>query len=163
MEKKKVYLLIGIGIVVLLIFIIVTTALTKQNNENDRHKQKNNQKENIEYNEKNQDNEQAVMQIDELPQKELNTYSQEYINDTKQFNQQEKSKLEEASKVSNLIKKMPYQGNHFSLDYSFDSFQFTLKLSKENYTEGKKELNEFLKNNGLQDSSALGEVTVKYN
>lgn len=68
---------------------------------------------------------------------------------------------QQGEKVSQLIKKLPYIGNNFSLSYSFSTNKFTLVLKKDQETAGNQEFDSFLNDNQIQNRSWFNNLIIK--
>lgn len=70
------------------------------------------------------------------------------------------TKTETDFKTTNLINKLPYSGNNFSLFYSFSTNQFTLYINPNNQSEGNSEFDSFLKSNDVADRSWIQNLVI---
>lgn len=81
----------------------------------------------------------------------------QYIDDTSEPKEPEK-----AEEISRLIDKTPYQGAFFSFTYDLNTALFTVNIDPANESEGEKEFNKFLNQNGIPNKSyIIGLKTTK--
>ncbi|MBI3485836.1 hypothetical protein HY025_02720 [Candidatus Daviesbacteria bacterium] len=64
-------------------------------------------------------------------------------------------------KISQLIKKLPYQASNFYLDYYFSNFSFVLTLYKGKEDQGEKDFIDFLNQNGILSKDWLKNLIIR--
>lgn len=70
-------------------------------------------------------------------------------------------KRKQGEAISQLIKKLPFKGSSFSLEYSFENIEFIAVLNSDNLTAANQELDQFLKDNGIADRNWFNNLTIK--
>src|SRR3989338_4885686 len=65
----------------------------------------------------------------------------------------DKIRIKQEEAVSQLIKKIPFEGANFYLEYSFKAGEFTLTLNRDNLAAANQEFDQFLKDNGVAERS----------
>lgn len=78
-----------------------------------------------------------------------------------EISQSDQEQLNKDSLVAQLIKKLPYQGTNFSLEYDYENNQFSITFVSGRQTEGDQEFDAFLKINQIQDRSWLKNLVIK--
>lgn len=73
----------------------------------------------------------------------------------------DKKKLDQDYLVGQLIKKMPYAQNEFSLNYAISSNEFILIIRKQQRDEAFKALRQFLLENNIQDEKWLYNLQIE--
>ncbi len=63
--------------------------------------------------------------------------------------------------ISNLIDKLPFEGENFSLLYNLSNNQFIAVFNNKESTLAQKEFEAFLKQNNIEDKSWLYNLTIK--
>lgn len=74
--------------------------------------------------------------------------------------EEEKEFLRESSQVGVLIQKLPFLGKNFSLTYDITTNQFLVTIGAGQEEEGHRELDQFLKENGIEDRSWLKNLKI---
>jgi hypothetical protein len=62
---------------------------------------------------------------------------------------------EKGEQISSLIDNIPYAGTYFSLAYNFNDAYFYAYIDPANKTEGDRQLDEFLKQNGIENRTTM--------
>lgn len=97
-----------------------------------------------------------------VPQALIEEYSfgqmtdETYIQNEQAVAPTESIQVEESTRVGALLGIVPYQGEYFSLDYNYDTFNYVLTLQRDFLEQGDEEFDEFLKDNGISDRTSLG-------
>lgn len=73
---------------------------------------------------------------------------------------QTKEDIDRSYLVSQLIPKLPYRSNNFSLFYSFSDDKFTLYINSGNQNQGNADFDSFLKQNGVADRSWIDNLNT---
>lgn len=88
-------------------------------------------------------------------------YSEEYKRGQEKIDEQEKEYMYQSSKAGELLDRIPYEGQSFSLDYDYATFEYVLTVSKKNQAQGIIEFEEYLKENEIEDSSWLKHLRMQ--
>lgn len=89
-------------------------------------------------------------------------YSQEYKESVQKINEEEKSLLEQDSKVAAFINKLPELGINFTAAYDINTNSVTVTIPSDKVAEGNKEFDAYLQANGIKERSWIQNLTVKY-
>lgn len=76
--------------------------------------------------------------------------------------EQSQKQLDKDTAIGLLIKKLPYNGQKFTLKYSIDGNQFVVGFKRMEQVEALKELDNFLKSNNIQDQNWLYNLKLEY-
>lgn len=57
--------------------------------------------------------------------------------------------------IGHILTKLPYKGNFFTLEYSYQTNAFTITLSADNQTQANQEFDQFLKSNKIENRNWL--------
>lgn len=68
--------------------------------------------------------------------------------------------LDKDAAIGKLLSKLPYEGNLFTLEYSYQSNVFTLSLSPSNQSQANQEFDQFLKSNSIENRNWLYNLKV---
>jgi hypothetical protein len=89
-------------------------------------------------------------------------YSEEYLESVAEIHASEEAELQQAKKVGELLDEIPYQGENFTLDYSFETFSFVLTLDQDAVAEGNAEFESYISRQGIEKKASLGELQIMY-
>lgn len=69
--------------------------------------------------------------------------------------------LDQSSKVSDLINKLPKKGSFFSMSYNFKGSRFLAVLDKDNQARANEEFDRFLSENGINNRSWFRSLDIE--
>lgn len=87
-------------------------------------------------------------------------YSEQYKKSVNEIRKQEEEILMRQSLVHDLIKKLPYSGQYFTASYDISTNLMTVTTKKDFENEANKELNEFLKKNGILSIDWIRDIKI---
>jgi hypothetical protein len=98
------------------------------------------------------------------PPQDIDTQNLQYHPDSniiaQTTDQASQQMIERDAAIGELISQLPYRGNFFTLEYSYETNSFTLTLSFSNQLQGNQEFDQFLKSNNIENINWLYNLKI---
>lgn len=88
--------------------------------------------------------------------------SEQYQHSSEVIRETEAPLQKQGEKIATLIKLLPYTGNNFKLEYRIADNTFIVTINKNNQQVGNQEFDVFLKSQGIDNQTQLGQISIVY-